>query len=161
MFSIKQLEELAKQTIENADSLKVFENITDEAGHKRFIEGNGSPMVATGLTSTYCKWSLSGSHLMCVFAGTLATDGEIEDGIVMATFSVPSWISEKVYNVWGEYIETRTLTLVASDWSTQTTNYVYGKLNDGRLFLQKINGSVVATKDRNFRIAFDLLIDNN
>ncbi|MBO7733410.1 MAG: hypothetical protein J6S67_12670 [Methanobrevibacter sp.] len=156
----KQVKDLAVSAVESADGLKILENIEDAQGHKRFIEGNGSVSAIEGLIPTYCKWSLSGSHLMCVLAGTLEENAEIENGAIICTFSIPSWISEKIYNVWAEYIEIRTLTATASDWTTQTSGYVYGKLNDGRLFLQKINGSLVADKDRNFRIAFDLLIDN-
>ena len=46
--------------------------LTDSKGNPRFIEGEGTPMEMEGFTASYCKWSLSGTHLMIVLSGSFA-----------------------------------------------------------------------------------------
>ena len=46
-------------------------NIVDADGHNRFIEGNIATEEIEGVTWAYARWSLSGTHLMCVLAGTI------------------------------------------------------------------------------------------
>lgn len=60
--SIKKLENLLEGV--------AFEDIVDKNGNPRFIEGTITPETISGITFTYCKWSLSGTHLMIVLAGT-------------------------------------------------------------------------------------------
>ena len=82
-------------------------DIVDSKGNKRFIEGNG---IAdnTKIDSSYCKWSLSGTHLMIVLAGKYIVNS-VRDQTVLAQYDVPSFILDKVYPVWGVNIELKTV----------------------------------------------------
>ena len=59
-----------------------LENIKDDNGKFRFIEGTPIPTTTTGVTYSYSKWSLSGTHLMIVIVatgvnGTVCQNGSI------------------------------------------------------------------------------------
>ena len=77
MFSLKQLEEIANKQVQEQvssgelENVKVFENIVDKDGHKRFIEGDITFENITGVSKVYGKWSLSGNHLMIVICPKL------------------------------------------------------------------------------------------
>ena len=51
-----------------------IENIYDEDEHKRFIEGDLTLQTIEGVSFSYGKWSLSGTHLMVVIAGSIANE---------------------------------------------------------------------------------------
>ena len=133
-----------------------FEDIEDADGHKRFIEGDIELEENTGLSLVYGKWSLSGTHLMIVIAGNIADDATHNQGVI-AELNLPQWIKDKIYAVAGNNVEIKPLTLYASDLTTQTaTTYLEKTGNVIDVYLSQIT----ATADRNYRIAFDLLIDN-
>lgn len=140
-----------------------FEDIEDANGHKRFVDGDGVVSEIAGLTSVYCKWSLSGSHLMCVFAGNVADESVIPTSIVLAYFGMPQWIMDKIYPVFATaYLETKSVTFTADDWSTQSLPVAIGKYDDGtNAYVDIISiDTLTLTKNRSFRISIDLLIDN-
>ena len=166
MYSLKQLQEIANVQIQqqlssgNLVNVKVFENIVDKNGHRRFIEGNGTPATISGFTPSYCKWSLSGTHLMLVLAGSFENETIIESNSNLADFNLPSWILEKIYPVWATiFIETKVITLNANDWTQQTLSCVLGKFTNS-LVINTLSGGLTLTAKRAFRIQFDLLIDN-
>lgn len=138
---------------------KVFENIEDSAGHKRFVEGNGSTAQIEGLNITFCKWSLSGSHLMLVLAGTVALGTTITSSDRIAVFPLPSWVNAKIYPVLSNLIEYKNISFI--NMSTYQQNNVMGyidKLSDGiSLYIMQ---SITFEADSTFRVVFDLLIDN-
>lgn len=136
----------------------LLENIVDEQGRKRFVEGAGSPLAQEGVTINYCKWSLSGTHLMLVVAGNIANGTSIANGTDLATFSLPKWIYDKIYPVWEARLEIKSVPLTANDWSVQTWGIVLTKsLN---LIKFTATSAITLTADRGFRVSFDLLIDN-
>lgn len=145
------------QNIGAISELPIFENIVDKNGNSRFIEGNGIPLSQTGFTSSYCKWSLSGSHLLIVLAGSIANETILENGANLATYNLPEWIVNKIYSVWIIYIESKNLLLKAEDWSTQDSPCVLTKVSTG-LRIVKVN-DLTLNANRSFRIQFDLLID--
>lgn len=149
--------------LESGGKAKIFENIVDKDGHKRFIEGEGTPSSIEGVTSVYCRWSLSGSHLMLVYAGNIANETEIGNGNPFAKFYLPEWIASKIYPVWS----TNRLQILdgkcyADDWTEQPLKIVVDKLTDSTgvgIQFTKVN-ALTLTAERAFRLAFDLLIDN-
>lgn len=138
----------------------ILDDIVDAKGNNRFIEGDGTALTLEGLDITYNKWSLSGTHLMFVIAGNIANGTEIIDGVIFSTFTLPEWIIEKIYPVWSNYVENKTLTLTASDWLTQTTTASLAKRSGGITIEHHRGSSLTLTADRGFRLQFDLLIDN-
>lgn len=135
--------------------------IEDSKGNKRFIEGDGTGIAAEGWDITYCKWSLSGTHFMCVLAGSIANDTVVATELALANFNIPAWILNKIFKVWGtNNIELKNITLIASNWSTQSLQVCLSKETDGIRIATKLGSSLTLTADRSFRVQFDLLIDN-
>ena len=143
--------------LQNGNNPFLVQNLKDSNNKNRFIEGNGTPSEITGFTSTYCKWSLSGSHLMCVLAGTFADESSLNNS-ALALFPLPSWILDKIFPVWSSYVEGKTVKIYNNDWSSQNLDIAFEKTSNGILF-QQTGGVLTMTKERNFRISFDLLID--
>lgn len=138
---------------------KVLDSLVDSKGNPRFIEGDGVPLVTvpTGVTISYAKWSLSGSHLMIVLAGSIANATALTASGLRYKYEMPSYILDKVYAVWGNSLELKTVSLVASDYTTQAFNARIFK-DTGHLAILNQTG-VTLTADRSFRVQFDLLID--
>lgn len=134
-----------------------LDDIVDSQGNKRFIEGNGVVPTITGFSFSYCKWSLSGTHLMLVCAGSIASGTTIAGLTKFADFNVPSWVKDKIVAVVGEVIEYKNIDAYNTDYSSQTFRVV---LRKQYALTFSFNSEFTATKARNFRIQFDLLIDS-
>lgn len=131
-----------------------LDDIVDSAGNKRFVEGNGTPDT-TNITSSYCKWSLSGTHLMVVLAGKYIS-GSVADKTVLAQYEVPSFILNKIYPVWSNNIEMKTVTS-RTVGGTGFEDYFLFTKEDGKLKIKQ--QGVYNHNDTYFRAQFDLLID--
>ena len=138
--------------------IKLFEDIRDAQGNKRFVEGNIELLdsVPEGLTSTYGKWSLSGSHLLLVLC-IQAVDETVINGDI-CKFELPTWISDKIVPITGSYLDLKVTTMFASNLTTQSLSVYLKKNADNTLSFDA--NSLTLTADRNGRIVFDLLIDN-
>lgn len=136
---------------------KDISNLVDSKGNPRFVEGEGTPLTQEGFTATYCKWSLSGTHLMLVLAGSVASGTTIPALSIMASYNLPAWILDKIVPVTGSIVEYKSIAAYASDYSTQTVNSFFRKSTDVAI---AINGAFTLTANRNFRIQYDLLIDS-
>lgn len=140
----------------------LFETITDSHGNPRFVEGNLALSTISGVTFSYGKWSLSGTHLMIVLAGKIASGTYLGGYLNIATANVPDYILNKVQRI----IPTR------NDVIRQYFDiYSLG----ARVLVQKLffldkqsNGlnigsssvdPVTASEDGYFRLQFDLVID--
>ena len=136
--------------------------LTDSKGNPRFIEGDGivNESLPSGYDVSYCKWSLSGTHLMFVVAGTMANTTAVTNNTRVATFNLPSWVLDKIYPVFAtNVIETKSIDYRGvGDWSNQGGSAYIGKYTDG---IRITSGSITASADRGFRMQFDLLIDTD
>lgn len=137
--------------------INAIESVVDSAGNLRFIEGEGTLTEITGVTYTYNKWSLSGTHLMIVLAGTVADTTAITAGEYV-TLNLPSYILDKIYAVFSNVVNRQTVTLWANDYSSQTFSMQLQKYTNN---LKIYFGGITLTKERNFRVQFDLLIDSD
>ena len=81
MFSEKQIQELIKNTPKSITTL------VDSQSHNRFVEGEGDLKTIAGITFTYNKWSLSGTHFMLVLAGSIANGTAITTADIFAESS--------------------------------------------------------------------------
>ena len=156
MYSKPQLLEAVEQEAE-VNGLKAFENIVDKDGHKRFIEENITIEELTGVSSPYAKWSLSGSHLLIVISVNVANGTAIPNNSYLAKINLPDWIKSKIVAGYVSILDTKTITLRASDYTSQTLTAALIKETHG-LTIQ--TSSQAFTADRNGRVSFDLLIDN-
>ena len=158
MYSKPQLLEAVEQEAE-VNGLKAFENIVDKDGHKRFIEGEVhlDNSVPSGYTELYGKWSLSGTHLLIVIAFSI--DNAVNTGYVttLTTVNIPDWIKNKIVPLGNTYIELKNVYGYASDDSTQQVACQLRLRNDEIAISQS---SITMTAKRAFRVAFDLLIDD-
>ena len=137
---------------------KIFENIVDKDGHKRFIDGNIALKEGINLTLTYGKWSLSGSHLLIVLAGTI-TNGDVITSDTICEVGIPEWVLDKIYPTVSTIIENKTCIFYDATFGSQNTQVFLEKYSSPKKLSIYMNGFTV-TNDRNFRLAFDLLIDN-
>lgn len=136
-----------------------LEDIVDSAGNKRFIEGEGTTLVREGFDPTYCKWSLSGTHLMCVLAGSCLAGTPFYANNVLATFELPNYVSDKIYTIWSDNLELRTVKFMSQNGTAQELNF-FIKKDGNKLKIQNVGTQKDVTYDSNFRIQVDLLIDS-
>ena len=134
---------------------KVLDSLVDSKGNPRFIEGDLTTTAIEGVTFSYAKWSLSGSHLMLVLAGSVA-NGTAIPAVDWAKIYLPTWILNKIYTVWGDRIERKGIELIATNYSAQSLTVYLGK-QSSYLFITA--PTITLTAERFFRIQFDLLID--
>ena len=139
----------------------LMNNIVDKNGNLRFIEGEGeiNTSLPEGVHISYKKWSLSGSHLMFVVAGTLDNTTTLDNITFVYFKNIPSWILDKIYPVWANiYIENKSINATADNFTTQELSFILYK-NLNQITVRTLS-NITLTADRGFRIAFDLLIDN-
>ena len=137
-----------------------IEDLVDSAGNKRFIEGDLSVEEIEGLTITYAKWSLSGTHLMFVLAGQVDANASISAG-KKADVNLPSWIANKIYPTATSYIDIKTIQAFdLTNLTTQNIDVSLRKYGDENIRIE--TGAIVGDDNGyGFRIAFDLLIDTD
>ena len=144
------------QNIGAISELPIFENIVDAQGHKRFIEGDITIETIEGVTQTYGKWSLSGSHLMMVVAIRIANATSISNLNPLCKINLPAWVIDKIVAIYGIYIARNKVAGIGS-----------GEDYDYEFSLRKVTNEILiypytftTLRDENLRIEFDLLIDN-
>lgn len=134
-------------------------DIVDKNGNKRFIEGEGTPATITGMTITYNKWSLSGTHLMIVVAGTFYNN---LDGInELMSYTFPDWINNKIMAISpnGEIERYKPIYYRYITQAVYQSNAIIKKTDSGVSIFQ--GSSIDASQEKVvFRIQFDLLIDS-
>lgn len=139
--------------------LPLFEDIVDKNGNKRFIEGDlTTNSEISGITFTYGKWVLSGTHLMIVLCGTIA-NGTQTTTVEFASATLPDYIKDKIIPVFAtSYIAINNDNAYADDWTSQSIQNALKTTNDG-VSIQHID-SHEFTANRSFRIQYDLVIDD-
>ena len=158
MYSKPQLLE-AIQEESKINGIKVFEDIKDNAGHKRFYEEDFNIEEITGVSKAYCKWSLSGSHLLIVMAINIADTTALTDNQVLATLTFPEWIYNKLVGVVQNTLAYSAVPAYASNYTSQNFGARIQKSGSNKLQILK-NTNLTLTADRGVRVAFDFLIDN-
>ena len=84
-YLVKGLEQAyAKTSGGTGSTINLMENIVDSKGNKRFVEGPLTTTTISGVTYSYSKWSLCGTHLMIVLGGTIAANTSLISGTSLA-----------------------------------------------------------------------------
>lgn len=137
-------------------------SLKDSHGNPRFVEGDITMETISGITQTYGKWSLSGTHLMIVFTGRIASGTYIGGYTNMANINVPTYILNKVpYLITGRAdVRRQYFPIYSTNTEILAQKLFYlakldNKLNIGSSTLDP----VTINEDGYFRIQFDLLID--
>lgn len=145
----------------------LLENIKDASGNLRFVEGSGNLREEIeGVTITYTRWSLSGTHLMCVIAGSVLNETILDSShrIIVDFDNIPNWIFNKLFPMGSQYniYDIKTITLWKNDFtSAQEFRFtIAGDSANNRLTIGQQSNVTIATANKNFRVQFDLLIDN-
>lgn len=139
---------------------KDISNLVDSKGNPRFVEANIIPETITGLTFTYCKWSLSGTHLMIVLAGT-CENVTLTNNATFAEITLPDFIMNKIVPLTTQGRVSHATLDNYYDYSYRSScvlSLVKGA-NVMRVIGWGISGSSTLTAGT-FRIQFDLLIDS-
>lgn len=157
MYSDKQVLKTVEE-VAQTEGLKVFENIVDKDGHPRFIEGDITIEATAGFTQSYGKWSLSGTHLMLVVAGSIENSTTWVGGKTLYEVELPQWLLDKIIPAGSQRIENKNYSIFSIDASSaQNISTYFSKLN-GKLALTL--GGLTTDAKRYFRFTSDLLIDN-
>ena len=136
----------------------LFENITDSHGNPRFIEGDITMNTIDGVTQTYGKWSLSGTHLMIVVAGDVVNGTVISQGTKLCDVNLPSYIKDKIVTIYPRVVDRKVVPFYGTDSSSQLVNI--GLAKDSNIYIRTTTSAYTMTENRVFRIQFDLLIDD-
>ena len=155
MYSKPQLLEAVEQEAE-VNGLKVFENIVDKDGYKRFIEGDIEVVDALSENKIYGKWSLSGSHLSLVLCLS-GSENDTISGNITKPIALPSWVLTNIHPLGSTVVDLKSFNWFGSDNTTQSVSVYLEKASNN---LRVYSNSITLTKNRNVRMAFDLLIDN-
>ena len=102
----------------------LMEDIKDKDGNLRFVEGDIALETISGITQTYGKWSLSGTHLMLVLAIDI-TDTTINVDDVFANIELPDYIINKISPIYSVYIMNNTYNLLGHGTSDETLNVIF------------------------------------
>ena len=150
------------KSIEATDAIKYLGKIIDTAGNLRFNEGNLTVIdpLPTGVSISYAKWSLSGTHLMIVLAGSVSANESVSPTPGIAVAELPQYIKDKIYPMFGTFLGKFDGQLVnTSNYHTTTLTVGVDKVNNGlRIDLPHIDS---AENQQIFRFGIDLLIDSN
>lgn len=138
-----------------------LDDIVDSAGNKRFVEADGTVVTEDSkFTPSYCRWSLSGTHLMCVLAGTVTANVYIGMTVSMANFTLPSYIGSKIFPVYRKALENRVIPIHDGNGTVQqSVTFQFQYENNVISFVPQAD--IHVTTDGYFRIQFDLLIDSD
>ena len=158
--------EIKKQVQEAASSgelqdVKIFEDIVDKDGHKRFVDGDVSlsERFTEGIEKVYGKWSLSGTHLMIVLAVNITGGTAITFGDLGSVVDMPQWVKDKIIPSISNYVEVKTAVSLKSDLSSGGNISYYLRKQGDNVFMSI--ASITPTADVYARFTFDLLIDSN
>lgn len=141
--------------------LNSLEGLQDANGNNRFVGGNITSGVITNVDFSYCKWSLSGTHLMLVICAYNNTEQSIASDTIFGSVALPNYILNKIVGLVGAtHIVSKSTAITFND-----SNYQSGSFN---IYLVKDSTGVTVKKwgaetiaKCNIRIQFDLIIDND
>ena len=151
----------------NVVNVNRLEQIVDSNGNPRFLEGNGQYTIDEDVIGVlYCKWSLSGSHLMVVITGRFASSKAIPQYKPLATYELPDFIINKIYSVTGAHygnISRIDIKLFTQTVEAISTEAGYGYINEDSPNILRIlcrDGFTTSANEYNFfRAQLDLIID--
>ena len=148
---------LSKIVDNSNNPIVICENFNDSHGNARFVEGTCEINDANfSGTVTYNKWSLSGTHLMIVIAGTInAGDYSTDDLFLLTTSDIPSWILNKISPVSLSYIEFKQIEL----WVDWNITYFDLEIKKGDYLSIAPSHAQTVSANSKFRLQLDYLID--
>ena len=151
--------------LSSGSEAKIFENIVDKDGHKRFDKGDirlTASGVPEGTELLYGKWSLSGTHLMFVGVFSFLDTSSIVAFSQLCDMTLPKWVYDKIVAIFGSannIVDEKSFNCYATNGTSQVLDIRLIKTQyEGIIIFQAIN-NLTLTSDKKVRIAFDLIID--
>ena len=158
MWSEEEIQSLIEE--QGGSGGSTLADIVDSKGNKRFIEGEGTPVSLSGITPTYYKWSLSGTHLMIVYSGEISSGTIIPAGQKLIDFTLPEWILNKILPLTDKgTLDFKNIEMFTNDESRLSKVEKLIKTNTGLKIENQSSGTI--NSNYNFRFQFDLLIDSD
>lgn len=152
--SIDTSDEVKSDDITARNTISSFERLIDANGNFRFVEGDIEIEEIAGITKTYGKWSLSGTHLMIVLVLNIANATALTFNTLLANLNLPQWIKNKINTITSNIVTP----YVSYPGFLYSQNLAVG--------LRKDNDNVglyaftyTAQADNIYRVELDLLID--
>ena len=145
-----------KYAVPQGGGSSLLSDIVDANGNPRFVEGDITTGTFSGVTFTYAKWSLSGTHLMLVVSMDLESMASFTTiGTVLAYVELPEYIYNKIFGT-------------VLDWKNSNVFSSQQMVNNIQVYLKKQNNRIEFVTAANYgggtagtdRIQFDLLIDS-
>lgn len=140
-----------------------IEDLVDKAGNKRFIEDDINIETISGVSKSYGKWSLSGSHLMLVLqiVNTTESDINLVDWSRIGMCALPQYVLDKIVPIPpSSHIMVKQFD-GCNDELTFGTNPIKIYLDKGESGLNfNVWSSTTLEAGLTYRIEFDLLIDD-
>ena len=136
----------------------LFENITDSHGNKRFVKGDITMETIEGITQTYGKWSLSGTHLMIIIAGNIEGSTTITANTELADISFPSYIANKLVPIYATILDKKAFSIYGNTGLILTSFETYcQKVSTHAKLVNRVE--ITPSAGGYFRIQYDFLID--
>lgn len=150
MWSEEEIQELIEEQGGSGGSgSSTLDDIVDSKGNKRFIEGEGINSTNPNITTIYNRWSLSGTHLMCVLVFKIG-NANINKNEIFSKYILPEFIRNKI---------------ITADDDTALVTRVYAGANNLRVDVVKVGDELRFLNMGDtyvkswYRIQCDLLID--
>lgn len=163
MYTTQGIQKIIDESIKKAlEEDVVIENIKDEDGHDRFIEGNLALASSgfTGITFNYGRWSLSGTHLMIVVSGVAENNATMQDNLHIASASIPAWIYNKIMPNATNVVDVKDFNVIVASHAMSKYGTITLRKQNDILRLDNSSGAKSITTGGMFRIQFDLIVDN-
>ena len=132
------------------------ENLVDSKGRNRFIVGNGTPKIVSGMTIASSKWTLNGNNLVFEILGTFS--GNLSGYDILCTFDLPDWIINKIVTPYNNIVDIIDCKMIALDASGTTVKVQLTTSGNTIYFTNVTETSISSTSI--FKIRYNIIIDN-
>ena len=136
--------------------LNDIEALVDINGKNRFIGGNGTPQIVSGMAIASSKWVLNGTNLIFEILGTFS--GNLSGYDVLTTFDLPDWIINKIVTPYNNIVDIIDCKMVALDASTITIK-VQSTISGNTIYFTNLTEISISSTSI-FKIRYNIIIDN-
>ena len=163
------IEETAKESIdeETQEQITIYEYsyrllndieaLVDRNGNQRFIVGNGTAKVVSGMSLASIKWSLNGSNLMFEILGTFSLNLRGFD--ILCTFDLPDWVADKIIIAYNDIVDFIDYNITTTSGSVYKNKMQITK-SGNTLYFTNIDNTTNINGLSLFKIRYNIIIDN-
>ena len=134
----------------------VDNSLFDSSGNFRFIEGNGTARVVSGMSLKSIKWSLNGSNLMFEIDGTFSVNLRGFD--TLCTFDLPEWVADKIAIAINDIVDFIDYSIITTSGSVYKNRIQITK-SGNTLYFTSIGNTTDISGMSLFKIRYNIIID--